>query len=127
MSKKGWHLIDNKGFFYYFEKGIPIEKEYFVYSPSCIGEGKYSIALQYPHLIKTYGVGKKKSKLNKNSIIKCNTIFEVDTERIDIKNDIYYNELKHDRNRLYLLMTIRNIVLFLTFVLIGAIVCFSKR
>ena len=118
MSKKGWHVFDCKVCVYYFEKGMPQEKEYFVYDAGWIGEGRYSIPSRYPLLTQTYGVKKEKSKLNKNSINKHNTIIEVDTKKIDIKNDTGYKELKRDRNRLYALLTIRNICFILGLVII---------
>lgn len=118
MSLKGWHLVFRKfGIIYYFEKGVPEEKEYFVWDPTYTGEGKYSIASRYPFLEKTYGVEKKKSKLNKNSIEKYDNIIEIDTKKIDIHNDLAYKELKNDRNRLYIWRFIRNIAI-VTIVLI---------
>jgi hypothetical protein len=112
MSLKGWHLIDYGFGFYVFEKGKPLNKEYFTYSCDYTGDGKYSILLRYPALKQKYGVNKKNSKLNKNNVLKGNTTIEVDTNRIDITNDLGYKELKHDRNRLYMLITIRNITAF---------------
>ena len=40
--------------------------------------------------------------------IKNETIIEVDTTRIDVDNDLSFKELKYDRNRLYMLLFIRN-------------------
>lgn len=118
MSKKGWHLIDYGIFVYIFENGVPSDKEYFSYTCERVGDGKYSIPLRYPLLDETFGVKKKKSKLNKNSILKskANTIIEVDTHKIDIENDIGYKELRHDRNKLYFLITIRNIAIILALI-----------
>ena len=118
MSLKGWHVFDCKVFIYYFEKGNPEEKEYFVYTPTYTGEGKYSIPMRYPFLRETYGVKKKYSKLNKNSFLKNNTIIEIDTNRIDIEHDIGYKELKSDRNRLYAIMTIRNFSIILMVIIL---------
>ena len=110
MSQAGWHLIERKAIFYYFEKGEPKDKDYFVWDPTFIGMGKYSVPLRYPNLIKTYGVSKKKSKLNRNSIKNFDTIIEVDTERI---SDIGYQELVNDRNKLYALMSLEFFILLL--------------
>ena len=113
MSCQGWHLVSRKFcVIYYFEKGKQEEKEYFVWDPTYTGEGKYSISLRYPDLIKTYGVPKKKSLLNKYAVEKYDTIVEVNTEKIDIENDIGYKELKYDRDRLYRLRFFRNLGLF---------------
>jgi hypothetical protein len=108
MSQAGWHLVDYGLYTYRFQKGNPCDKEYFTYTTSGVGEGKYSIPLRYPMLEKTFG--KKKSVLNRINKTKGITILEIDTKKIDIKNDIGYNELIADRNKLYALMTIRDIV-----------------
>lgn len=118
MSSNGWHLIKRKFFIYYFEKGEPEKREYFVWSPSYTGEGKYSIPLRYPKLTITYGKKKQKSKLNKNSYLKHETIIEIDTQKIDIQNDVGYKELIDDRNRLYLRCFIRNLCIVITILLI---------
>lgn len=116
MSLKGLHLISRKcGFIYLFERGEPKKKEYFIWNPTYTGEAKYSINLRYPSLIKTYGVEKNRSKLNKNSIATYDTIMEVDTNKIT-KKDLYYKELKCDRNRLYAIRGVRN--LFLAIIII---------
>ena len=112
MSKAGWHLVDYGIITYVFEKGPPSDKEYFSYSCSRIGDGKYDIALRHPLLNKTYGVKKKKSKLNSRNSFSGNTIIEIDTSRIDIENDLGYKELVSDRNRLYTMLTIRNSVVY---------------
>lgn len=106
MSQSGWHLVDYGLFMYRFQKGEPCNKEYFTYTTSGVGEGKYSIPLRYPLLDKTYG--KKKSVLNRINKTKGITILEIDNKKIDIQNDIGYKELKKDRNKLYALMTIRD-------------------
>ena len=79
--------------------------------------GYYSIPLRYPFLARTYGVKKKYSKLNKNEAKSYLTI-EVDTKKIYIKNDISYNELLSDRNRLYKKRAIKNAVIFFLFIAI---------
>lgn len=98
MSLKGWHIVHCGLFYFLFEKGKPTEKEYFTYTNT--QEGKYSISLMYPLLEKTYGVKKKKSKINSNEA-KAHTIIEIDLKKVDVKNDIGYKELINDRNRLY--------------------------
>jgi len=111
MSMKGNHLIGRRfGVVYYFEKGEPKEREYFVWEPTYTAEGKYSISLQYPFLDKKYGL--KNSKLNQISQNTHDTIIEIDTKKFDIKSDLAYRELKHDRNRLYALKALRNFVVF---------------
>ena len=116
MSIKAWHLISRKhGFLYLFEKGEPKKKEYFIWDSTHTGEAKYSINLRYPSLMKTYGVEKKRSKLNKNSIATFDTIMEVDTNKITEKK-LYFKELKCDRNRLYAIRGVRN--LFLAIIII---------
>ena len=78
MSLKGWHLIRREwGCVYYFEKGEEKEKVYFVWESTTRGEGKYSIPLRYPNLMRTYGIKKKKSKLNKHLLrLVCNFLTE---------------------------------------------------
>ncbi len=49
MSRSGWHIVHCGLFTFWFEKGKPIEKEYFTYGLST-QEGKYSISLRYPML-----------------------------------------------------------------------------
>ena len=111
MSLKGWHIVDCGIFLFVFEKGEPIEKEYFTYRLST-QEGKYDIALRYPFLEKTYGVENKKSQINSNES-KAYQIIEIDINKIDYKNDIGYRELIRDRNRLYLLYFFRNLSILL--------------
>lgn len=111
MSLSGFHIVHSGLFTYWFEIGKPMEKEYFTYGDP-INEGKYSIALRYPLLEKTYGVNKKQSKIN-NNISKSHNIIEIDLQKIDVKKDIGYNELIKDRNRLYLLFFLRNIFLII--------------
>jgi hypothetical protein len=113
MSNKGWHLVSRKfAIIYYFEKGLPEDKEYFVWSPTYTGEGRYSIDMRYPSLAKTYGKNKKKSKLNNNSFKNSVNIIEVDPQ----KKDYAFDELRHDRNRIYILQYIVNSgILFFVF------------
>ena len=118
MSKRGWYLIDYNLFVYRFEKNIPCEKEYFSYVCDWIGEGKYSIPLRYPLLQQTYGIKKKKSTLNRNNRLKGTTILEIDTQRVNVENDLGYHELIRDRNRLYLMQTLRNVALLILLVVI---------
>ena len=97
MSLKGWHLTQRKlGMFYYFEKGLPVEKEYFVWDATDVGEGQYSIGMRYSFLIKS--LKKKDSKLNDNSTKKNDTIIEVDSNKIE---ELSFTELKKERNELY--------------------------
>lgn len=113
MSRNGYHLVDYGIITYVFEKGKPKDREYFTYSCDRIGEGKYSIRLRYPNLDKTYGVKRKKSKLNQANVSKGVTVLEIDTNRISTEDDIGYKELIKDRNRLYLIRAIRNAVVVL--------------
>lgn len=106
MSLKGWHIVHCGIFLFWFEKGEPKEKEYFTYGLST-QEGKYSISLRYPLLEKTYGVKRKKSKINSNSMKKYQ-IVEIDLNKINTQNNYSYKELICDRNRLYLRYFIRN-------------------
>ena len=115
MSLKGWHIVHCGLLTFVFEKGEPCEKEYFTYGLST-QEGKYSISLRYPFLEETYGLKSKKSKINFNKA-KAYKIVEIDLDKINIKDDIGYNELKNDRNHLYLEYFIRNTVIF-SFVLV---------
>ena len=76
------------------------------------------MALQYPLLEKTYGVSKKKSKINANESKTLN-IVEIDTDKIDIQTDVGYKELISDRNRLYRRYFIKHLLVVLA-LLIGA-------
>lgn len=118
MSQNGYHLVDYGIITYIFEKGNPENREYFTYSCDRIGEGKYSISLRYPNLEKTYGVKRKKSKLNKANVTKGVTVLEVDIDRILTTSDIGYRELVKDRNKLYFIRAIRNSAIFLLMLLI---------
>ena len=120
MSLNGWHIIYCGIFFFWFEKGLPQEKEYFTYGLSTL-EGKYNLSLQYPFLEKTYGVKKRNSKIN-SSKSKVYQIVEIDLDRIDISNDVGYKELICDRNRLYLRYFIRNLFCFVLAVIVLVIV-----
>lgn len=104
MSLNGWHITHCGMFYFLFEKGKSGEKEYFTYGLSS-QEGKYSISLRHPFLEQTYGL--KESKINSNKT-KAYNIIEIDTNRIDVKNDVGYKELISDRNRLYLRYFVRN-------------------
>lgn len=118
MSLEGWHLIDYRPLIYVFEKGIPCNKEYFSYSSVRIGDGYYDVLLRHPNFLQTYGVKKKKSKLNKKRVIKGNNIIEIDTNHLDIEKDIGYQELKRDRNKLYFFMTLRDIGVMIFIILL---------
>ena len=116
MSLSGWHLVDSNPFSFLFEQGNPENKIYFTYEASGAGNdaGKYSIPLRYPFLDKSYGVKTKHSKLNKNRRKTYLTV-EIDTQKIDVENNIGYKELVNDRNRLYNKLAIRNaLIVFLT-------------
>ena len=104
MSRSGWHIVDCGIFTYLFEQGEPMEKEYFTYAVgnSHLNEGYFSISLRYPGLKETYGVKKKKSKINKNEA-KAHQIVEIDLQKINIETDVGYKELRSDRNRLHAL------------------------
>ena len=121
-SSKGWHLVKRKAFVYYFAKGKPQKKEYFAWSPTYTGSGKYSIPMRYPNLRDTYGVKKKKSELNKSSSINNDTIIEIDTKWFDDPIDNGYKEMVHDRNHLYWVSFIKNISVIFLFFLITMIV-----
>ena len=112
MSINGLHIVDCGLFSFLFESGEKSEKEYFTYGLSS-QEGKYNIQLRYPNLEEVFGLKKEKSKIN-SSKSKGYQIVEIDTERIDVKNDVSYIELINDRNRLYLRYFIRNLGVFLT-------------
>lgn len=115
MSRNGWHVVHCAGFFFWFEKGLPEEKEYFTYGMAS-QEGKYSIELRHPSLEKTYGVPRKASKINANEA-KSYHIVEIDRNILDTSKHVGYRELIHDRNRLYRRYFIR--------ILIALIACIS--
>ena len=102
MSLKGWQIVHCGLLTFWFEKCEPEEKEYFTYGLAT-QEGRYSISMRYPFLDKTYGVQKKKSKINGNDA-KTYHIVEIDIKKIseNKKLEIGYKELIHDRNCLYL-------------------------
>lgn len=116
MSAKGWHVVHVGIIFFWFEKGEPMDKEYFTYGLST-QEGNYSIQLRYPFLDKTYGVKEKKSIINANKNKKTNVV-EIDTERIDVKTNMGYKELVSDRNRLYLRYFVRNILVYIILIIV---------
>ena len=101
MSLKGWHIVHCGMFFFTFEKGEPKNKEYFTYGVPPKGEGKYSISLRYPMLEKTYGVNRKKSKINANEK-KTHNIVEIDLNKIDVEHNVGYREMISDRNKLHI-------------------------
>lgn len=123
MSLSGWHLIDSNPISFLFEQGDPENKIYFTYEAGSTrnDDGKYSIPLRYPLLDKTYGVKNKYSKLNKNRKKSYLTV-EIDTQKIDINNDVGYKELVNDRNRLYRNLAIRNAIILLVLV-VACITC----
>ena len=123
MSLSGCHVVDSNFISFLFECGEPQNKIYFTYTAGGFrnDDGNYSIPLRYPFLIKTYGVKKKYSKLNRNEAKSYLTI-EIDTQKIDIENDVGYKELINDRNRLYRKRAIRNTIIFFTIILL-CIVC----
>ena len=102
MSVKGWQIVHCGLLTFWFEKCEPNEKEYFTYGLAT-QEGRYSISMRYPFLDKTYGVQKKKSKINANDA-KTYHIVEIDLKKISENKNLEtgYKELIHDRNRLYL-------------------------
>ena len=118
MSLSGWHLVDSNLVSFLFEQGNPKNKIYFTYEAGRgrNDAGKYSIPLRYPFLYKTYGVKSKYSKLNKNRRKTYLTV-EIDTQKIDIENDVGYKELISDRNRLYRKLAIRNAIIFLVLII----------
>ena len=116
MSAEGWHIVYCGIFSFWFERGDPEIREYFTYGLST-HEGKYSISLRYPNLEKTYGLKNKKSAIN-SSRTKQYEIVEIDTRKIDIKNDVGYNELINDRDRLYRGYFIRNLCVFLSAIIL---------
>ena len=107
MSLSGWHIVHCGIVSFWFEKGPPLQKEYFTYGDPP-KEGKYSISLRYPGLEKTYGVKKKASKINSNEA-KAHRIIEIDERKIDVKNNSAYLEMVKDRNYLYLVYFLRNV------------------
>ena len=123
MSLSGWHLVDSNPISFLFESGEPENKVYFTYNAGwgLNDAGKYSIPLRYPFLEKTYGARAKYSKLNKNQSKTYLTV-EIDTQKIDIENDIGYKELVNDRNKLYGMLALRNaIILLITALLFVAV------
>ena len=127
MSLKGFHLVDSNLISFLFEKGNPKDIVYFTYEVGGFrnDDGKYSIPLRYPFLIQTYGVKKKCSKLNRNEAKSYLTI-EIDTQKIDIENDLGYKELISNRDKLYRKLAIRNAIIFLVIILI-CITCVTLK
>ena len=115
MSSSGWHIVHIFCFLYFFEKGLPESKEYFTYFIPIRGEGKYNLSLRYPFLEKK--IAKKNSQINSNNK-KWRNVIEVDFDKIDISNDVYYKELLADRNKLATIYFIRNAIIFLIIILL---------
>ena len=128
MSLKGFHLVDSNLISFLFEQGPKKDIVYFTYTAGGFrnDDGNYSIPLRYPFLIKTYGVKKKYSKLNRNEAKSYLTI-EIDTQKIDIENDVGYKELINDRNRLYRKRAIRNTIIFFTIILLCIVRVILKK
>ena len=114
MSLNGWHIVHCGLCSFVFEKGENSLREYFTYGLST-QEGKYDISMRFPSLEKTYGL--KKSKINSNKK-KAYNIVEIDTDRVDTKNNIGYRELVRDRNRLYARYFARNLSIVTVVILI---------
>lgn len=117
MSAKGWHIVHCGIFYFLFEKGVPLQKEYFTYSVDAPlrSEGRFSISMRYPFLKSHFGVKKKKSKINSNSN-KAYQIVEIDVNKVA---DYEYAELKEDRNRLYKIKAIINVSVFILMLILG--------
>ena len=109
MSASGWHVVHAGLLFFWFEKGKPMEKEYFTYEVD--REERYSLPARHPFLEEKYGVKRKRSKINANES-KAYLIVEIDLEKVDVSSDIGYKELISDRNRLHWLSFMRIIVAF---------------
>ncbi len=124
MSLSGWNIVHCGVFFFWFEKEVPTEKEYFTYI-EFTQKAKYSITLRHPFLERNYAVENKKSKINANSM-KSLQIIEIDTKRIDTKNDVGYRELIADRDRLYLHYFIRNISVIAPIILLTVLLLILK-
>lgn len=122
MSLQGWHIVHCNSLSFVFEKGEPACKEYFTYG-LVTQEGKYSISLRYPMLEKTYGLNRKKSKINANRRKKYQVI-EIDTDKIDVNNNIEYKELISERNTLYTRYFIRNLSAISIAFLVLCVLCF---
>ena len=105
MSLNGLHIVHCDAFFFWFEKGEPSKREYFTHG-LVTQEKKYSITSLYPILLSRYSM--KKSKINLNQE-KTYQIVEIDTNKIDVENDLNYKQLVGDRNRLYKRYFIRNV------------------
>ncbi len=116
MSLKGWRLVRCGIFSFLFESSEIKEREYFTYDATK-REGKYSLSMRHPFLEEKYGIKKKKSKINAQER-KPYLIVEIDTQKIDIQNDVGYKELLADRKRLSLLYFLRNVGLFILSVII---------
>jgi len=123
MSLKGWHIVHCGICSYLFEKGVPLEKEYFSYAEFA-KEGYYSIILRHPFLEKTYGVKAKKSALNSNRHKRISVV-EIDIQKLEGQNALGYRELVNDRNRLSLRYFLRNLSLLL-FCIVSLVVLISK-
>ena len=113
MSRNGWHIVHCNIFTFWFEHGNPANKEYFTYAEFS-QKGKYSITLLHPFFERRYGLKTSKSKINSNHYKKYE-ILEIDTDKVDTRNDVGYNELLNDRNRLYFKYLTRNISAIIIF------------
>lgn len=120
MSSRGWHIVHCSMFVFWFEKGERAQKEYFTYGLAT-QEGKYNLSLRYPTLEKTYGLEKKKSKINSDDT-KAHQIIEIDRNRIDVQNNIHYRELVYDRNHLYWRHFIRNVSIIIFSIIVIAVI-----
>ena len=128
MSLSGWHIVDCGLFSFLFERGDAAEKEYFTYScgASHRKEGYFSIPLRYPFLDRTYGMKRKKSKINANDA-KAYQIVEIDMSVIVAEGADGYKELVRDRNRLYTLQAIRNAAIVLLMLAVGLLIIALAR
>ena len=108
MSLVGLHIVDCKLMSFYFERGEPKKTEYFTYLiPS--QEGKYNIMLRHPFFEKKYGVSKNISKINANKHKRLQ-ILEIDLNKVRGEQCTGYIELLHDRNKLYWIYFVKNVL-----------------
>lgn len=128
MSAKGWHLIEYGSISFTFEEGEPCDKEYFTYHYGGgvqKGGDKYCLPTMHPFINKVYGIHRKRSRLNKET--SCHSapyvIIEIDQDRIDVKADIGYLELRRERIWLAALDHLR----FFPIILIGLLVWLLLR
>lgn len=124
MSLSGWHIVHCGLFSFWFEKGNSAEKEYFTYGDN-LNESYYSIGMRHPFLEKRYGVNKKKSKINANES-RSHRIVEIDRQKIDYPNNVDYQELINDRNRLYSRYFLRNFIFVAIVIAISLCLIFCR-